>query len=298
MRLGKFIDFIEPSLPSIMKLYIQYYRVYHRIPNFFSPKTYTEKLYFRMINPLPIFSYFADKIEVRNYVKSVLGPEYLVPAHGVYDHITPDDIEALPDSFVLKANHGAGYNIIVANKREESLEDIAYKANKFLELDYSKLYHEKHYKNIKPKLICEKALLKEGKAPADYKVHVFNNTEDEDPFIFIQLMTRYGKELSHFYLLEDWSPAPFRLVKQGVDPLSNPGVLEKPKMLGELVDAAKKLAKPFSYARIDFYIFEGRIYFGEITLTPGGGFVLLSPEKWDLKLGEKFGWPDAYKKIA
>lgn len=296
MNIRYLVNKIEPVLPPVMKLCLQYYRIYHRVPNFIAPKTYTEKLYYRMINPLPVFSTIADKVEVRKYVEASLGPEYLIPVYGIYEKISAHDLNVLPESFVLKANHGAGYNIIVKDKKKVSLGQIAKEANDFLQKDYSELYHEKHYKNITPRLIAEKALLKGGKSPCDYKIHVFNSDEESEPFIFIQLMDRDQNEIYHYFLLEDWSPAPFGFVKQGVDHITNPELLRKPKLFKELLSAAKKLAKPFSYARIDFYVFENKVYFGEITLTPGGGHVQLKPDGWDEILGEKFSWPDGFSK--
>ena len=39
----------------------------------------------------------------------------------------------------------------------------------------------------------------------------------------------------------------------------------------EMLEAARILSNPFPLARIDFYIVNDRLYFGEITLTPSGG---------------------------
>lgn len=47
----------------------------------------------------------------------------------------------------------------------------------------------------------------------------------------------------------------------------------------------KKLSKNIPFVRIDFYDINGRLYFGEITFFPGGGFEEFTPEKWDYELG-------------
>ncbi len=36
---------------------------------------------------------------------------------------------------------------------------------------------------------------------------------------------------------------------------------------------SKRLAADFDYVRVDWYIHEGHIYFGELTFTPGAGLV-------------------------
>ena len=41
------------------------------------------------------------------------------------------------------------------------------------------------------------------------------------------------------------------------------------------------------FVRVDFYNVEGKIYFGEITYFPAGGFGTFTPKEWNLKLGAK-----------
>ena len=53
-----------------------------------------------------------------------------------------------------------------------------------------------------------------------------------------------------------------------------------------MIEFAEKLAKNMPFVRIDFYETGGRLYFGEITFFPGGGYEEFSPEKWDYKLGK------------
>lgn len=52
-----------------------------------------------------------------------------------------------------------------------------------------------------------------------------------------------------------------------------------------MYEAAKKLSEPFQYVRIDFYDVNGKAYFGEITLSPGGDLHSLN-DKAQRKLGE------------
>jgi hypothetical protein len=290
MKLHQIMYGIERRSPQAIKLYLQYYRKYNKFPNFISPKTFTEKLYCRLIKPLPIFSELADKVRVREYVKSMIGEEYLIPAYGIFEEITEEDVRRLPNSFVLKANHGAGFNLVIKDKSVESIPDIVEKANEWLRIDYSKVYHELHYKKIKRKLIAEEALLKDGKSPADIKIHVFNNDAEGEPFLFIQVMDERTENIKQSFFLEDWSEAPFK--REGSDPITNPELLRKPERLDDLLDIAKKLSKPFGYARVDLYLFNNAIYFGEMTFSGAAGNLKMEPEFWDEKLGKKFNWPD------
>ena len=61
----------------------------------------------------------------------------------------------------------------------------------------------------------------------------------------------------------------------------------KPKELEKLLDIAQKLADHINnaFVRIDLYVINGQIYFGEYTFYPGGGFESFQPLEWDYTLG-------------
>lgn len=44
--------------------------------------------------------------------------------------------------------------------------------------------------------------------------------------------------------------------------------------------------RQFLYVRVDLYNIEGRIYFGELTFTPGNGFSVFNPLWSDFYFGE------------
>jgi len=48
--------------------------------------------------------------------------------------------------------------------------------------------------------------------------------------------------------------------------------VKKPKELSVMIEAAERLSKPFPFVRCDFYVVDEKIYFGEMTFTPAGGF--------------------------
>jgi hypothetical protein len=59
-----------------------------------------------------------------------------------------------------------------------------------------------------------------------------------------------------------------------------------------MLQTAYKLAGPLGYMRVDLYLHQGRVYVGELTLTPGAGRYVFDPKEWDDTLGAKFGWPE------
>ena len=67
------------------------------------PEEFTEKLQWLNLNLYnEEYKDFVDKYEVRNYVKSKIGEEYLVDFIGVYDDVNTIDFDALPNKFALK----------------------------------------------------------------------------------------------------------------------------------------------------------------------------------------------------
>lgn len=233
------------------------------------------------------FTRLSDKYLVREYVKEKIGEKYLVP---LYKHCQKMDLavlQSVPNSFVVKATHGAGFVRIVKDKSKEDLNDIIENVNSWLTDDFSRVTDEMHYKNINPTIIIEEALLNDGTPPADYKIHVFRKESHEKPYIFFQVIGGRFDELQQNFFLEDWMPAPFK--RKGAVNLTDPGLLKKPECLNEMIHIAEKLSEPFGYCRVDLYIHRGSPFFGELTFTPSSGNYEFEPKEWDSILGEKFG---------
>ncbi|MCM2972396.1 ATP-grasp fold amidoligase family protein [Larsenimonas suaedae] len=237
---------------------------------------------------MPEFSRLADKFAVRAYVQEKLGNDPLITLYKSTRHVTRETFEDLPNQFVMKSTHGAGQVYIVRDKNAEDLDALAKQANAWLTVPYNRF--EKHYKKITPRILFERLLSqKNGQPPADYKVHVFNNGSHN--YCFVQVIDgRFGETTQNLFS-ETWGKVPFdhdsRLPKSDA-----PEILEPPKALDDMIQKAKTLAGPFGYCRVDFYCFEGAIYFGEMTFTPGAGNLRFISPYWDTVLGSYFAWPD------
>ena len=84
-----------------------------------TPRTLNEKLMWlklRRYGSDPLVTRCADKYAVRDYVESCGCGDILNELYGAWDR--PRDIpwDALPHAFVLKCNHGCGYNILCPDK--------------------------------------------------------------------------------------------------------------------------------------------------------------------------------------
>jgi len=73
---------------------------------------------------------YADKVLVNNWVSKSIGSDFIMPTIGVWGDSFDIDFSELPDSFILKANHGSGWNILVPDK--QALNEVEAKKNEFL----------------------------------------------------------------------------------------------------------------------------------------------------------------------
>jgi len=67
--------------------------------------------------------------------------------------------------------------------------------------------------------------------------------------------------------------------------------LPKPESLQYMIDASKVLSEPFPHVRVDFYEVDGKLYFGELTFTPDGGYVPYLTDHYLLELGQQLQLP-------
>lgn len=251
------------------------------IPKVNSPKTFNEKILNRMkYDGNTLFSKCSDKVKVREYVQDKYSKDILIPILGVYDAVTYDLLIKLPKPFVVKANHNSGPIFIIRNDRDVN-DKIVTSLNDQLLDDYSTTNGEKWYGEIKPKILVEKMLSDNGKVPSDYKFHVFNQENNVEPIIILQVdYDRFENHSRTFYNL-DGSIMPFSLLK----PNHNKEFI-KPTNFEKMVVIAKSLSQDFNYVRVDLYNVSGSIYFGELTFAHGAGQEKFIPSEYDLKLGQ------------
>lgn len=274
---------IMNSLSDRLHVPLRYKRAFGEFPNLRNPKTFNEKICYRKLHPEPVFSILSDKVEARSYVKHCIGGQYLTPCLGVARQLTPELFDELPNQFVMKASHGSGFNLLVDDKRHVTFPELYNLSQEWLSSNFYTVCRENQYKPIEPRLIFEKLLLDEsGKVPKDYKFHCFKKP-GEDPVIYIEIShDRFTNYRVDFY------DADWKLVRVREERLDSGIELEKPHNLDAAMDLALKLAKGFSYVRVDFYLIGDDIYFGEMTFTPMAGLMKFDSRELDEQWGALF----------
>ena len=91
------------------------------------------------------------------------------------------NIKQLPNQFVLKANHGSGFNIIVENKTEFNLTQAKTLLMNWLNIDYGKIGTEFHYSFINKKILVEEYI---GSSLKNYKFLCYNG---KPKFVYVSI---------------------------------------------------------------------------------------------------------------
>ncbi|WP_071460919.1 ATP-grasp fold amidoligase family protein [Bacillus massilinigeriensis] len=255
-----------------------YYKRINESIDWENPKKYTEIMQWKKLYSQDYRrTEYSDKILVRNYVKNVIGQEYLIPLIGKWAAFDDIDFDMLPNSFVLKTNHGSGTNIIVKDKNRFDKKTAKILVNGWMKTDFGYSHgFELHYSDITRMIFVEQYIETKGNDLQDYKFLCFDGKAH---FCWVDV-DRNGDHRRNVYDL-NWDLQPWGQVKKNTD-----NVIPKPENFELMITLAEKLATGFSHVRVDLYNVDGKIYFGEMTFTNGSGYDLIYPRKYDLKLGE------------
>lgn len=252
--------------------------------NWNNPALYDEKIHWLMVYVYGTnYERFVDKYQVRQYVKECGFGDLLIPLLGVFKNVADINYDRLPDKFILKTTQGSGDELyeIFADKKNIDLFSVSEKMNKALQIEYCKYHCEYQYEKIVPQIICEKLLTSESdKRLNDYKVVCANGKA-------IAILVCTNRDEGRDYYSCDWKYLDY--VKEEC---KSGKKVNRPAQLTEMIKAAEILSKPFPLARIDFYIVDQKLYFGEITLTPSAGNHKYLNKWGQQELGKAIQLPD------
>ncbi len=242
--------------------------------NLNNPRSFNERLNYLKLNyKFPEGPMLADKVAVRKYIEDNIGSEYLVPSLGSSRNPDLISFDELPESFVIKANHGSGWNIICKNKSDLDWEQAKNSLKKWLSMNEWYLSREWQYKPIIPELLIEEML--------EYDIYDYKFFCTYGDIHYIQVdIDRFSGHKRNFYDC-DWNLQNF-----GINyPISERDIT-RPAQFDLMLNIAQKLSTELKFARIDLYEHHGKVYFGEITLFPGGGAEPFLSKGSDFKVGE------------
>lgn len=246
-----------------------------------NPKTYNQKIqWLKLYYRRPDYTKYVDKFEVRSYVAKTIGEEHLVPILGVWDSPEDIDFDKLPSKFVLKCNHNSGLGMCICENKDELQTDrVISGLEKGLKQNYYLTGREWPYKNVKRRIIAEKFLVDEsGVELKDYKIYCFDGkvrlimiNSDRNSKCATKA-DYFDEDFNHIDMIWGYEQADITPKK--------PAHFEEMKMLAE------KLSKDMPHVRVDFYVADDKVYFGEMTFFDGSGFEAFEKIEYANMLGD------------
>lgn len=242
------------------------------------PKTYTEKIQWLKLNDHnPIYTIMQDKYLVRNLVAEKIGENYLIPQYAVWNNVDEIDFSLLPNQFVLKCNHDYNSVIICKDKNNFDFDAAKKKLDAALHKDFWKRERQWAYRDIPRKIIAEK-FMKDGEEDylTDYKFFCFSGV----PKIMYCSKDKADKPTTDFFDM-NYNCLPI----MSRDP-NSPIPPEKPEQFEKMKELAHILSDGYPHIRVDFYVINGLIYFGELTMYHNSGLIPFKPHEWEEQMGE------------
>lgn len=233
----------------------------------------------------PLMTRCVDKCSFKDYIKETVGEKYVVPLYGVWENVNDINFDALPNKFAIKSTWGWGdlQNILVKNKKNLNVHRAKAMLSNWLQ-EWNNYYYQSFEwdsKDIKPRIIAEMLLEPSSGEIIDYKFYCYHGKCRH----FLICKDRKTKIKYINYDLD------FNCIKLSPNSYVVDTKFKKNALFDEMLAMAEKLSKPFPLVRVDFYDVDGKLYVGELTFSPGGGFNTYY-EEWDNKLG---GWLDLNK---
>lgn len=278
-------------IPDRSYIQVYFFLKNHRFANIDHPRSFSEKLQWYKLNyHNPLLQKHADKSAVRAYVEQTIGGQYLTPKYGEYSSFADIDFDRLPEQFVLKCTHDSQSAIVVREKSQIDRRKLSRHFNTALGRDWYWQGREWAYKNVPRKIIAEYLIpTEDGMVPEDFKFYCFDGKVKLVGVYSDRYTSRFGR---HWfspvweYLGDGNLPGP---ASECPDDLKTP-----PSSLKDLLKMSESLSVGLPHVRVDWYVTETNVYFGELTFYTSGGFSHYHdkstsfPDRLDMFLGAQF----------
>lgn len=177
-------------------------------PNFKHPRTYNEHLqWLKLYDYHPEYAKLVDKVEVKEYVSSVVGNKYIIPTIAVWNTVDEIDWNSLPHQFVIKCTADSGGIVVCKDKSSLDIDKAIVKLKKGWGRNYYKYNKEYPYKELKPRIIVEQYMEDEsGYELKDYKIFCHNG---EPKYLFVATdRQKKGEETKFDFFDLNWNHIP------------------------------------------------------------------------------------------
>ena len=241
-----------------------------RLPNYWSPRTYTEKIQWRkMFDRNPELAIWCDKLAARDLAQQ-RAPGVRLPTllwSGTDPEAIPLDAMAPP--YVIKANNRSRANIFIDSTDDLDERRIRARCAGWLRApNHRRWVYEWGYSKVETKILVEEFLSRPDTqvSPSDIKIFVFNGKAQ-----YVYVRDLMSGDLGIFtpdwvgYEWDRWEP--FTGHGRAIHTIDLPA----PPGLARAVETAEAIAADIDHLRVDLYEIGGEIYFGEATVYPSSG---------------------------
>lgn len=281
---GYLLMYINPNwMSDRLHLEMTWLIVKHQHLDLDHPKTFNEKLqWLKLYDRNPEYAIMVDKCKAKNWVAEKIGEQYIIPTLAEYLTADEIDLDKLPNQFVLKCNHDSGSVVICKDKATFDLEAAKKKLTQCLATDTSAQFGEWAYRNVPRRILAEKYMEEDGQLDLmDYKWFCFDGVPR------IMYMSRDHAEDAR----TDFFDMAFNRLPMRMQAPNSDVAPEKPKQFDEMKRIAEILSAGIPHVRVDLYVINGKIYFGEMTFYHCGGMVDVKPYEWNMKMGDMIKLP-------
>jgi len=265
-------------LPDKLYLQLKYWQRMHKWLNLKNPQTFSEKLqWLKLYDRNPLYTTMVDKYAVKKWAAEKIGDRYIIPTLGVWDKFEDIDFDKLPNQFVLKTTHDSGGVVICRDKKKFDKQAACVKLTKSLEYNYYYHGREWPYKNVKPRIIAEKYMeSNDMQELVDYKFFCFDGVAK-----FMYISNDLG-QMPH----TDFFDMNKRFLNFHLKDPNSVNIPVIPDQFDEMKRLAECLSNKIPHLRVDFYLVNEHVYFGECTFYHNSGFTKFTPDMWDKIIGD------------
>lgn len=251
-------------------------------PNLKTPRSFNEKsIHRRLFSRDPVWPIVSNKALVQQWLtdKGLHQGLEFIPAPYVVDDIDSFEFEKIDEPVVIKAAWASGLNLFVREPRSEHWDSIRTRLRNWQGMVYFPKRLVWAETQMKRTFVIEKMLSNlPGGMLDDYKFYVFHGRVELLQVISDRQNTptyrHYDRDLNRLTQLSRAGK------REGQGHLDN--------KVQDMIPLVEQLGKHFDFVRVDLYLLEDKILFGEFTQCPANGFAAFSSSQFDFELGEKW----------
>lgn len=265
------------KLNNSLTVKLKYFLIMHHRLNLNNPKYFSEKVTWLMLFFYPESQKaikLGDKVGLRDELTGTVLEKKLLPVIEVIDDVENFNFLYLPEKFVLKKSNASGMNAVIENKNTIDIQDLQKTMRKWMNTDYSIMAGEKHYGQMKSKIVIENFL---------------ENIQQELQIFFLNGEYKYAVQIE--YKMADVSNHGYS-DKKIIESKSDLDIsLIEENIFSEILLPLKPIIKDLPLVRVDLIKSAGEYYLGELTFTPSSGLYPNFDRKKDLEWGHELTLP-------